>query len=59
MNVPLTNATKENHIVTQKNHHKPKQRVSKDHVFNYIGIDNPGPIYVKNVYGSNFNMYKT
>ena len=35
----------------------PKQRVSKDHVFKKF-IDYTGPIYVKNVYGSDFNMYK-
>ena len=37
----------------------PKQRVSKGHVFSYIGIEYTGPVYVKNVYSSDFNMYKT
>ena len=35
-----------------------KQRASKDHVFRYTGIDYAGPIYIKNVYGSDFNTYK-
>ena len=35
-----------------------KRCVSKDHVFSYIGIDDAGSIYIKNVYGREFNMYK-
>ena len=35
----------------------PRQRVSKDRVFSYIGIDHAGPIYAKHVFGSDFNMY--
>ena len=54
MNVPLANTTIKNPIVTRKNH----QLVSQDHVFSYTDIDYISPIYVKNVYGSDFNKYK-
>ena len=36
----------------------PKQRVRRNHVFSYIHVNYAGPIYVKNVYGSDFNMFK-
>ena len=36
----------------------PRQRVMYDFVFSYIAIDYAGPVYVKNVYGNDENMYK-